>query len=320
MSEIEDIIKCTECASRNLHLDNDKGELYCKDCGLVLDEMMQITAAGKERPGDPESPLTHSANREGYVLGSLVSRTNSDGTIDRSKIGRTLRKTNIRNRTTSFQRNLTKGIVMVNMLIGEFQLGPSMRESIIWNYKQIHKERLLPGMSLEVRAAAVLYYSLKESGIARTIEEICDKNSAHPRQVARSARKIATFFRKPWILSQKRVAVDVEKFCSMMQTDRRFTNNAITLALKMHEIGEAKYITTNVGYTAACIYLAGVLTPDVAPRTQVDICNITNITEVTLRNNLIVMLEMLGLTREEAYQMDFDEFIEGAYERAGKKE
>ena len=321
MANVDEIIKCSECSSRNLHLDTDKGELYCKDCGLVLDdEMMEVSSAGKEKTGDPLSPMTHSANREGFILGSLVGERNVDGSIDRSKIGRILRKTNSRNRKTSYERNLTKGIVLVGMLASEFEVGPQLREQIVWNYKRIHKERLLPGMSLEVRAAAIVYFTFKENGISRTIEEVCAKNSAHPRQVARSARKIATYFRKPWILSQKRIDAEVEKYCSKMQCAREFTTNAINLTIRMHEIGDAKYVTTNIGFTAACIYLAGRLTANTAPRTQVDICRICNITEVTLRNNLIVMLGMFNLTREEAYQMEFDEFMEGAYERAGWKE
>lgn len=89
------------------------------------------------------------------------------------------------------------------MLASEFGAGKGLRDQILWNYKVIQKERILAGMSLEVRAAALVYYTFKDNGISRSIDEVCSKNSAHPRQVAKSARRIATFFRKPWILSQK---------------------------------------------------------------------------------------------------------------------
>ena len=113
MGEVEDIVKCSECNSRDLYTDDIKGELYCKKCGLVLDdEMSEQSSSGKERTGDPLSPRTHSANREGFILGSEVGNTNLDGTLDRSKLGRILRKTNTRNRKTSYERNLTKGIVL----------------------------------------------------------------------------------------------------------------------------------------------------------------------------------------------------------------
>ena len=36
VEEMEDIVKCKECNSRNLKTDSFRGELYCDDCGLVL--------------------------------------------------------------------------------------------------------------------------------------------------------------------------------------------------------------------------------------------------------------------------------------------
>ena len=326
MTDIDDIVKCSECNSRDLVSDTDKGELYCNDCGLVLaDEMLEATSSGKEKSGDPNSNQTHSAQKEGFTLGSVVGSMNLDGSVDKSKIGRILRKTNQRNHKTPYERNLAKGLVLCNMLASEFGAGNELKDQISWNYRIIQKDKLLPGMSLEVRAAALVYYTFKDNGISRNINEICSKNSAHPRQVAKSARKIATFFRKPWILSQRNIPSEVEKYCSKLQTDRAFASNAIKLTVLMTEIAEAKFITTNSGFTAACIYLAGRLTPGGSFRTQRDISDICNITEVTLRNNLITILGMLGLTRDDCFDkmtplITIDEFLEGAYKNAGKKE
>ena len=36
--DIEDIVKCTECGSRNLEKDVSRGELVCSHCGLVLED------------------------------------------------------------------------------------------------------------------------------------------------------------------------------------------------------------------------------------------------------------------------------------------
>jgi transcription initiation factor TFIIB len=326
MSEVEDIVKCSECNSRNLYFDEAIGEKFCKDCGLVLeDEMLEATSSGKEKGGDPNSARTHSAEREGFTLGSYVGERNIDGSIDKSKIGRILRKTNHRNHRTSHERNLAKGLVVCNMLAAEFGATKELRDQIIWNYRTTTKNRVMPGMSLEVRAAALVYYTFKDNGISRSLEEVCAKNSAHPRQVAKSARKIASFFRKPWILSQRNVPSEVEKYCSMLQGDRLFTSNAIKLTVLMFEIGEAKFVSTNDGFIAACIYLAGRLTVGGSFRTQADISRVCNITEVTLRNNLIAVLKLVNLTRDDVFDkmtplMTLDDFIEGAYERAGKRE
>ena len=36
--QVEDIVKCPECNSRNLDRDETRGEIVCQDCGLVLED------------------------------------------------------------------------------------------------------------------------------------------------------------------------------------------------------------------------------------------------------------------------------------------
>ena len=42
----DDIVKCRECNSRKLELDETRGELTCEDCGLVLES--NIVDQGQE--------------------------------------------------------------------------------------------------------------------------------------------------------------------------------------------------------------------------------------------------------------------------------
>jgi len=314
MTEVEDIIKCTECASRNLIIDDFRGELYCYDCGVVLDEdIIETTSAGRQKPGDPQSELSHERNREGFILGSTVGYRNHDGSSNNTKIARSLRRMDKRVKLTAQERNQQRGLVLCNMLASEFETSHNFKEQVSWNYKKIQVGQVLNGMSLEIRAAAIVYYTFKDNGISRTINEVCSKNSAHPRQVAKSARKIASFFRKPWVLSQKNIAVEIEKYCSLLGVHRDYTNAAIKIGIKMHQMAEERFITANVGFTAACIYLAGRLMPHVSIRTQIEISTVCNITEVTLRNNMLNLLKMINLTRDDLEGLTVDSLLEGAY-------
>ena len=36
--QVEDIVKCSDCGSRNLTRDETRGEVVCDDCGLVLED------------------------------------------------------------------------------------------------------------------------------------------------------------------------------------------------------------------------------------------------------------------------------------------
>ena len=104
----EDIIKCSECNSRELSVDANSGETYCEECGLVLEEnIFEETSAGREKDSDPQSDRTHNPNRVGFTLGSMVGTTNVDGTKDRSQTGRTLRRLNQRVSLKSHEKNRT---------------------------------------------------------------------------------------------------------------------------------------------------------------------------------------------------------------------
>ena len=322
MTDIDEIVKCSECNSRDISFDEFRGERYCNDCGLVVEEeIAESTSSGREKASDPSSPMTHTANKEGYILGSVVGIRNADGSLDRSPVGRTLRKWQKRAAMTSREKNQVKGIVLVNMLMAEFGIKDSLLAQAVWNYKRLQQKDIMRGSSLEVRAAAICYYTFKDNGISRTIDEVCRKNSAHPRQVARLARKIAAFFRKPWVLSQRNINQEVEKYCSMLGIrDRRYTSSAIELSDAMHRIAQEKYVTTNVGFLAACLYLTGRLLKNTSIRTQAEISEVCNITEVTLRNNFLVILKLVNTTRGDLDGLSFDDFMTGAREVCRKEE
>ena len=77
--EVEHIVKCNGCLSRDIINDHDKGEIYCGACGLVLqDEMLEESHHGRERGGDITSTQTHERNKESYTLGSVIGDRNVD--------------------------------------------------------------------------------------------------------------------------------------------------------------------------------------------------------------------------------------------------
>ena len=302
VEDIDDIVKCHECNSRDLKTDSFRGEIFCQDCGLVLaEDILEETTSGREKANDPTSQRVYDVNKEGYLLGSQVGTRNIDGTFDRSRLGRRLRGYEKRS-VPSLLRSRQKGIMVCKMLLADMQAPPSIVEQTIWNYKKMLKDGGLPGIPLEVRAAAITYFTYKDNGIRVSIEEVSEHNGAHPRQVARMARRIATMFRKPWVLSQRNLIQDIEKFCSKMEMDRRSINAALQVSVPIEQMGEALCLQMGHGFTAAIIYIAIKLTPQGSFRTQRDISETCKITEVTLRNNYNTILNNLNINKKDLEQ------------------
>lgn len=315
MEEIEDIVKCTECKSRNLKKDDFRAEIYCDDCGLVLvDDMLEERVSGREKPADPNSEQIYEPNKQGWNLGSRVGLYNRDGTIDRTRLGRSLRVSDNRSLTSS-QKSIQKGIIQINMICGDAETPRTVREQAIWNYKRLYNERKMGGTSMETRCAAILYFTYKDNNINRRIDEICAFNGAHQRQVAKFSRKIATFFQRPWVLSRRDVGTDLDKYCNVLQIHREVITEIQKLGVFLEGMGEALCIQLGQGYTAAIIYVGIKITGLRSVRTQKDISEVCGITEVTLRNNYKTILENLNITRKELDMGKFtvDSIITGAY-------
>lgn len=313
--EVEHIVKCTECLSRNLITDYTKGELYCGDCGLVLDdEMMEETHHGKERGGDFDSKRTHEASKASYALGSIVGTRSVDGSLDRTKLGRKLRHWDKRTQITEVKKVELRGIVAVKMLGANLGVSENIKELGAALYKRIYKESWVRGCSLDVRAAAILYWIFLENGINRKLREIIEHNGAHPRQTQKLLRRIAAFHRKPWLLSERNFEADIKKYCSELGMEPRAINETIQLSVPLEQMGEAKFISMNTGYVSAIIYMA-VLCRDYNNRTQNDICKVCGVTEVTLRTNFRKICEGMGidkfLIKEGHYSVE--DIVTGAY-------
>tara|TARA_R110002110_G_scaffold47357_11_gene142376 strand:- start:3091 stop:4050 length:960 start_codon:yes stop_codon:yes gene_type:complete len=315
MEEIEDIVKCTECKSRNLKRDDFRAEIYCEDCGLVLiDDMLEERITGRERPADPNSEQIYEPNKQGWHLGSNVGLYNRDGSVDRTRLGRSLRRASTKS-LTSREKSIQRGIIQLNMLCGDAETPRTIREQTIWNYKRLYKERKMGGTSMETRCAAILYFTYKDNNINRRIDEICAFNGAHQRQVAKFSRKIATFFQRPWVLSRRDVRSDIDKYCNQLGVHKEVTAEMQKLGEFLEKMGEALCIQLGQGYTAGILYIGVKITGLRSVRTQKEISEVCGITEVTLRNNYKTILNNLNITRKQLESGDItvDGIVSGAY-------
>ena len=69
--------------------------------------------------------------------------------------------------------------------------------------------------------------SIQENGINRKMREIIEHNGAHPRQTMKLVRKLASHYKKPWLLSERNFEADIKKYCSEITTNITITNITI---------------------------------------------------------------------------------------------
>ena len=294
------VVKCSECGSRNLVLDDNKGERHCSDCGLILEhtmidhgpEWVNHTSDGvdKARVGLPADALRHDKG-----LSTDLDWRNRDysGTAIPSKARAQyyrMRKWQQRSRQSNArERALTQGYQVIESVSSKLGLTRPCAERAASIYKKAQEEGVVRGRSIAVCACACLYISNQLFQTGRTVDDIAHASKISNKEIGRVYRGIKRVLRirtpAPTPL------VYIERFCSELG----LPPSVVARTKQIIAEADAKDIVDGkspCGIAAACIYIAASL--EGFHRTQRDISSASNTTEVTIRNRYKEICKVLG--------------------------
>jgi transcription initiation factor TFIIB len=294
------IRQCPECGSTRLMRDYECAEIVCMGCGYVI--AAKLTDRGPEwRAFDDEqrakrarvgAPLTFTIHDKG--LSTMIDWHDRDIYGKRLSPGQKaqiyrLRKWQRRIRVSdATERNLAFALSEISKIANNLSLPKNILETASIIYRKAVKERLIRGRSIQGVTAAAVYVACRQCGLARTLEEIAQASNINKKEVGRSYRflvKELDYFIPPLKPSQY-----VTKF-----------SNQLTMQGKVEEIAHKILVTAKdlrltsgrgpTGIAAAASYIASVLTGE--RKTQREIAEIAQVTEVTIRNRYKELVERL---------------------------
>ena len=291
---------CPECGSLKLMRDYDAAEVVCMECGYVIAE--KLSNPGPEwRAFDDEqktkrtrvgAPLTYTIHDKG--LSTVIDWRDNRAVgkkfdpAQRMEMYR-LRKWQRRVRVSdATERNLAVALSELSKISASLNLPKNIVETASVIYRKAIKKRLIRGRSIHNVTAAAVYMSCRQCGIPRTLDEIAGASTLNKKDIGRSyrfmVRELETFV--PPSTSRNYAA--------------RFSNKLIVsgkaeaIAIRILEIAKQMKLTSGRGPTgiaAAATYIATVLMNE--RKTQREIAEIANVTEVTIRNRYKELLERL---------------------------
>jgi len=294
------IHQCPECGSDRLMRDYDAAEIVCMNCGFVV--AAKLADRGPEwRAFDDEqrakraragAPLTYTIHDKG--LSTMIDWHDRDIYGKRLSPGQKaqiyrLRKWQRRIRVSdATERNLAFALSEITKIANSLNLPKNILETASVIYRKAVKEHLIRGRSIQGVTSASIYVACRQCGLARTLEEIAQASSINKKEVGRSYRflvKELDYFIPPLKPSQY-----VTKF-----------SNQLTMQGKVEEIAQKILLTARdlkltsgrgpTGIAAAASYIASVLTGE--RKTQREIAEIAQVTEVTIRNRYKELVERL---------------------------
>ena len=294
--------RCPECGSDRLMKDYDTAEIVCMSCGVVLDEKIAdngpewraFNAEQREKRNRVGAPLTFTIHDKG--LSTMIDWQNKDiygkklTPAQRNQVYR-LRKWQRRIRVSdATERNLAFALSELSKMTSTLNLPKNVLETASVIYRKAVKKKLIRGRSIQGVTAAALYMSCRQCEVARTLEEVANASTLSKKEIGRSYRFIVkeldTFVPPVPPLSY------ISKFSNQLGLAGRTES----IALEIMRVAQIAKLTSGRGPTgiaAAATYIASVLAGE--KRTQREIAESANVTEVTIRNRYKELVELLDI-------------------------
>jgi len=306
------IKRCPDCSSVNLYYDDQKGEVICNDCGLVVEEKivdttqeMQGSSDSGEKKGRSGAPLSNQKFDKG--LTTNVGEISDIYKLGSSETRKFLRLKKWQERvSTSIERNLRLAMAELRRVASFLNLPSVVRDEASRVYNFVLQRGLVRGRSMESVIAACIYSACRSYNIPRTLDEISNASDVERKEIGRTYRFIV---RKMGIKTTPSSPKDyISRFASVLHLSPKTQNEALKI-LKKAESSELTSGRGPAGIAAAALYVAALLNDE--KKTQREVADVAGITEVTIRNRYKELLDRLDL--EEKLK------IKEAEQKSGKK-
>ena len=292
--------KCPECGGINLFWNKEKGEIVCKDCGLVIEDKMvdfgqewrefdSDTGQSKRRTG---APMTYTQFDQG--LGTEVGGKGDFFKLqskNRSKFFR-LRKWQYRI-STAIERNLKLALSELKRVGSYLKLPKSVEEEAARIYTLAVQRGLVRGRSMESVVAGALYAACRRHDVPRTLDELSEASGIEKKEIGRTYRFVTRELGITILPSNP--ADYIARFASALKLSAETQSKSIEI-LEQAQKAELTSGRGPTGIAAAALYVAALMHGE--KRTQREVADVAGVTEVTIRNRYKELLDKLKLEKE----------------------
>ncbi|MGK0232650.1 MAG: transcription initiation factor TFIIB [Patescibacteria group bacterium] len=288
--------RCPDCNSTHMIYDENRGELMCGDCGLLVEEKMVDTSHElrsfdkSEKKSRGGAPISIQKFDKGLTtnIGEISDIYKLDSSQQTRKYLR-LKKWQERV-STSIERNLRLAMSELRSVASYLELPTVVKDEAARIYNFVLQRGLVRGRSMESVIAACIYAACRSYNIPRTLDEIANASEVERKEIGRTYRYI---IRKIGMKMKPSSPKDyISRFSSTLHLSPASQNEALTI-LDRAEISELTSGRGPAGIAAAALYVSALLNDE--KKTQREVADVAGITEVTIRNRYKELLDRLNL-------------------------
>jgi len=287
MSNISNL--CPECEGNTISI-QEKGEIVCRQCGLVISErIVDVSHSGKRAFTKQEKERRE---RTGSPISILLPDMGLSTIIDKNNIKSPdlKRAAKWNSRMTWDKRNMLIATTELKRIGSNLTLPNHVKKAAIRLYIEAFKKKLLRGRSINGMVAASLYFACRERKIPRTLQEILDQTSVNAKNVRRCYR---TLIRE---LNLKAPSTNPVSLIPRYVAELNLDADSEKTTIKILQSFVSKYSTSGKdpkGLCAGALYL--VCKKRDKRISQKEIANVVGVTEVTLRSRYKELVNKLNI-------------------------
>lgn len=276
--------------------DHESAEVVCTNCGVVV--ATKLTNRGPEwraftleqqikrvRVGLPQTFAIHDKG-----LSTNIDFRDLHGFSSEKKAQlHRLRKWQQRSRiSNSKEKNLTLALSEMNRMSDAVNLPQNVLETASIIYRKALNKRLTRGRSIQGMVTATIYLACRQCGLVRTIMKLSQASGINKKEVASNYRLLVKELE--YFVPSVEPRQYVTKLCNALALNGKVEE----FALKILKAAGKLRLTSGrgpKGVAAAVSYIASTVTGE--RRTQREVAEAVDITEVTIRNRYKEIMERL---------------------------
>lgn len=299
--------KCPDCGESKFFVDKERGEIICRKCSTVVED--HLVDFGRERFIDNEDQAKFSRTGAPYdprVSNNLITSVGS--AKDLRTMSRRVKYKFMRMRqknnwsSSSIEANLNRALSHLKIIASSLRVTDTIEKEAADIYRQAVIKGFTKARSCEKTVIASLYIACKRFAYPKTLKEFSEVTGLEKKTIGKVYRKL---MRNLGIKITPLSAIDfVAKFASELKLSPKVQSRAVEWIEKMQEL-ELTSGKCPMSIAATALYLSALLSQE-EKRTQKQVSDVAQITEVTLRNRCKEMIAALKLKRQFRGKISYD--------------
>lgn len=202
MKNSDSIKRCKDCNSDQVFTDYSRGEIFCGNCGAILEENLLekdpnifTSTSDSDDKGLP-SPNTNTYMSHDRNLRTEISTGRYDGTgklikgKNKETVYRLLKAQNLSKVSSSNERRHIKAIQCINGFSSRLGMPDDMREMVGKAFKEALSRKITRGRNTEYIVASLIYAVFRNYGYPRTLNEISEELGLERKRIGRYYREL----------------------------------------------------------------------------------------------------------------------------------